>query len=386
MNEVFLDKLIKELIDNGSVVDTEKLKNRVKDIIVNNKIDTFLNELERVIMEYQLNPENEVNTISVTIGIDDNKINLSNQKIDNNTLFDVASITKLFVLKLVYEFEKQGLIKYTDKIKDICPEFADLDGYTVIDAIKMYGKIETDGKLSSAINKENFNRILGSVKLIDYSYQSSNYTDIGFIVLGYVLETISGLTLQELMDKYILKVYDLNYTMFNPDTEKYTLLGNGNNIGMPQDYKTRINDGVTGAAGLFTNSIDMLKLSTLLYDYEFFDDNFVKEMLENYFIDDKERKRSYGGLYISNNDNDISYAPKEFSDITLAHQGFTGSVVIFDLKNRMHISILLDAIKLNASKKSEKFIDNFYVFKNVIVEYSLILYLLAHYNSKSSVN
>lgn len=382
MNEVFLDNLIKELVDNGAVFDTKKIKNRVKNIIINDDINNFLNELERIITKYQINPENEVNTIAVTIGIDSNKISLSNQKIEDNTLFDVASITKVFVLKLVYEFEKLGLIKYTDAIKDICPEFADLDGYTVIDAIKMYGKIETNGKLSSSINKENFIRTLESVKVIDYSYESSNYTDIGFIVLGYVLESISGLTLPELMKKYIFDVYDLKYTMFNPNMDNYILLGNGNNTGMPQDFKTRINDGVTGAAGIFTNSIDMLKLSLLLYNYEFFDEEFIEKMLEDYFFDEKGRKRTYAGLYISNDDSDISYAPKEFSDITLAHQGFTGSVVIFDIKNRMHISILLDAIKLNASKKSEKFIENFYVFKNIIVEYSLVLYLLARYNSK----
>lgn len=382
MNEVFLDNLIKELVDNGAVFDTEKIKNRVKNIIINDDINNFLNELESIITKYQMNPENEVNTIAVTIGIDSNKISLSNQKIEDNTLFDVASITKIFVLKLVYEFEKLGLIKYTDVIKDICPEFADLDGYTVIDAIKMYGKIETNGKLSSSINKENFNRILESVKVIDYSYESSNYTDIGFIILGYVLESISGLTLPDLMKKYIFDVYDLKYTMFNPNMDNYILLGNGNNTGMPQDFKTRINDGVTGAAGIFTNSIDMLKISLLLYNYEFFDEEFIEKMLEDYFFDEKGRKRTYAGLYISNDDSDISYAPKEFSDITLAHQGFTGSVVIFDIKNRMHISILLDAIKLNASKKSERFIENFYTFKNIIVEYSLILYLLARYNSK----
>jgi len=382
MNEVFLDNLIKELVDNGAVFDTEKIKNRLKNIIINDDINNFLNELERIITKYQMNPENEVNTIAVTIGIDSNKISLSNQKIEDNTLFDVASITKVFVLKLVYEFEKLGLIKYTDVIKDICPEFADLDGYTVIDAIKMYGKIETNGKLSSSINKENFIRTLESVKVIDYSYESSNYTDIGFIVLGYVLESISCLTLPELMKKYIFDVYDLKYTMFNPNMDNYILLGNGNNTGMPQDFKTRINDGVTGAAGIFTNSIDMLKLSLLLYNYEFFDEEFIKRMLEDYFFDEKGRKRTYAGLYISTDDIDISYAPKEFSNITLAHQGFTGSVVIFDIKNKMHISILLDAIKLNASKKTERFIENFYAFKSVIVEYSLILYLLARYNSK----
>lgn len=381
MNEVFLDNLIKELIDNGSVFNTEIIKNKIKNIIINNDINNFLNELEQVITKYQLNLDNEVNTISVTIGIDSNKINLSNQKIEDNVLFDVASITKIFTLKLVYEFEKLGLIKYTDVIKDICPEFDNLDGYTVMDAMKMYGKIETNGKLSSAINKENFIHILESVKVIDYSYESSTYTDIGFIVLGYMLESISGLTLQELVKKYILDVYDLKNTMFNPNMDNYILLGNGNNVGMPQDFKTRINEGVTGAAGIFTNSIDIMKLSLLLYNYEFFDEEFIQKMLKDYFFDEKGRSRSYAGLYISNDDSDISYAPKEFSNITLAHQGFTGSVVIFDIKNKIHISILVDAIKTNTAKKAEKFIENFYIFKNVIVEYSLILYLLASYNN-----
>ncbi|MDD2378024.1 MAG: serine hydrolase [Bacilli bacterium] len=386
MNEVLLDNLIKELVDNGSVFNTSKIKDEVKRIIMNNQTNLFLSEIEKTIMDYKSNPDNEINDISVSLAIKEYKLNFSSENIDANTLFDVASITKIFTLKLVYEFIKEGKFNYDDKIEDICPEFTELHNYTVRDTIKMFGKIETKGKLSAAINKENFNSILETVKVVDYSYEGSNYTDIGFVILGYVMESISKLSLQELMNKYIFKPYDFKYTMYNPDLNKYKLLGNGNNLGMPHDYKTRINDGMSGAAGLFSNGIDLYKLFKLLSDYEFFDEKFIDEMMKTYFFDDKQRKRSYAGIYISNRDSDISFAPKEYSKRTLGHQGFTGSVAIFDLKNRFHISVLVDAIKLNAPKKSEKFIGNFYQFKNKLVEQTIILYLVIAYYSKIDVN
>ncbi|MDD2434893.1 MAG: serine hydrolase [Bacilli bacterium] len=386
MNEVLLDNLIKELVDSGSTIDEAKIKNKVKTIIFNNQVNNFLAEIRRTMENYKNNPENEINHISITIVIKDYKINFNSEGINEHTLFDIASITKLFTLKLIYEFIKEGKIHYDDKINDLCPEFTELNNYTIKDAMKMFGTIETKGKLSSAINKENFIRILESAKILDYSYDSSNYTDIGFVILGYVLESISNLSLQELMDKYIFKPYDLNFTMYNPDGEKYRLLGNGNNLGMPHDYKTRINDGITGAAGLFSNGSDLFKLFNLLCNYEFFDKTFIEEMMNTYFLDDRQRKRSYAGIYISNNDNDISFAPKEYSNQTLGHQGFTGSIVIFDLINCFHISVLVDAIKNNAAKKAENFVHNCYDFKNTLVEHTIVLYLIIVYYSKNNVN
>ena len=235
----------------------------------------------------------------------------------------------------------------------------------------MKGLLRTSKKLSSAKDKSEYYSLLKTTEVIDFN--KGNYTDIGFCILKLVLENKLKEPFDVIMDKYLLKRYDLTNTMFNPPLT-FKVLGNGNDKRTCHDFKSRIIDSINASAGLFVSLDDSDKFLDNVLNYKIFDKEFIEEINNYYFIDSKMRKRSYAGLYLKSNCD--SYVPKYYSDLTISHQGFTGSVVVVDFKNRFYNSILVDALKDNALKKDEKFLNEFKKIQDVISLYTILLYLI----------
>ena len=63
----------------------------------------------------------------------------------------------------------------------------------------------------------------------------------------------------DIMFEFLFKPLMIDSTTFKPDPEKAS--GNANDLGLPHDPKSRNLGGVTGHAGIFTNSegLDNLK-------------------------------------------------------------------------------------------------------------------------------
>lgn len=250
-----------------------------------------------------------------------------------------------------------------------------MNNYTILDCIKMFGKIETNGRLSDTINYEEFMNMLSTVEVKDYTEKTSGYTDIGHIILGKVIEEITNKDINEYYKESIFNKYNMPNTMFNPSKE-YKLLGNGNSLYLPHDFKTRTAKGMTGAAGLFGNIKDLTTFSKELYNYNIFDKEFINEIYNYNFVDVRNRNRSYSGLYKYTNEYNC-YVPKEFSKYSLAHQGFTGALIVSDLHNKFTQVMLFNALKDGAKVKHPDFLKGFYEFQKRINEYSILLYLIS---------
>lgn len=374
-----INKIIDGLLKDGANIEDKRdyLVSNVIDIIENNNYNNFISSLEDFISN-NLNEKTGIKNLSVGLKINDLDLFFNKGKADfNNSVYDIASITKMFTLKLCYEFEHMGILSYEEKITDIDSTFTYLDSYKIIDILKMHGFIETDGKLSDTSTCEELVGRLKTVKVKDYDKYL--YTDIGFIVLAFILEKVyerefnEFLSFDKLCEKYIFKLYNLENTSFNlKDKEKI-----GNDYGvLPSDKKAKILNGVSGAAGIFTNAVDLIKLSIYLNDYSFFDKYFIDEILKFNFLDILNRKRSYSGIYLHTDNNTKSYAPIYYSNYTLAHQGYTGSIVAYDLKYDINQVILVDALDKN-NKKTEEFFDYFHLLQERISLDSLVLYIVS---------
>ena len=92
-------------------------------------------------------------------------------------------------------------------------------------------------------------------------------------------------------------------------------------------------------------------------------------------MDENNRRRSYAGLYLKTLNNKSSYVPDLFSKYSIAHQGYTGSIVVFDLFTKVHFSILVDAIDKKTNVKSENFFKYMHELKNKIALFCMVIYL-----------
>ena len=71
--------------------------------------------------------------------------------------------------------------------------------------------------------------------------------------------------------------------------------------------------------------------------------------------------------------------PNEYATGSFAHQGFTGSVAVFDPINRIHNSILVNSIKEGEPKKPEGYLKALTIYQTMLTKITLKAYLVNRY-------
>lgn len=277
-----------------------------------------------------------------------------NLKINSSTMFDIASVTKLFTLILTLKLSEEGIINLNDKIADINPDFKGLEDYTFNDLIRMHGILYTDGNVATAPSEREAFRILKTLYLKDNSKDSNNYTDFGAIVIGKTIERIMSerygrtVTLNDIMNEYIYKKAGMTNTTFNPSG--INISGNGGYDSLVHDPKARILGGMVGSAGIFTTSSDLNRLAKSLYSVNYANMGLISKLNlqrlgEVTFPSAKQSNKGNLGIYVKHPEGyNKTFTPSVFSTNSFSHQGWTGAVALFDPNNNIHFNFLPNAI------------------------------------------
>ena len=282
-------------------------------------------------------------------------------KVNEDTLFDVASITKLYTLILLFRLEKEGLIDLNKKVKDINPDFQNLEDFTLNDLVRLHGELRTNGNITEAKTQDEAYDILKTLYLTSNSREENKYTDFGAIVISDTIEKIISekigekMTFDEIMDKYLLEPLGLHQTYFNPLTRN--VAGNGNFDGLVHDPKARILGGALGHAGLFVTSDDLAKLSKNLFRVNYYNRGLIRKtqldrLGEITYPNSREANKGNLGIYVKHPLGfDKTFTPSEFSTGSFSHQGWTGSLATFDPNNYIHQNILVNSIYHDEDKE-----------------------------------
>ena len=292
-------------------------------------------------------------------------------------IFDLASITKVIattsaVMKLV----EDGHLDLEEKVVTYLPAFKGkqrehfqqkseitikhlLTHTAGLPPFKQYFLMEGDleVRLDSVFNTE---PIIGIE-------EETKYSDVGLIILGNVLEKVSGFPLDELVDSLVFKPLGMNTTFYNPPPEKFhrivpTEIANGYRTGMihgeVHDENAHSLGGVAGHAGVFSTTEDLavfaqMMLNGGLYGWKrIFKEETVKLFTSRANVvegssrclgwDSPDGKAS-GGVYLS--------------DSSFGHTGYTGTSLWIDPENQMFVILLTNAVHPNRSWKDPKYYD-----------------------------
>ena len=313
--------------------------------------------------------------------------------VNEHTLFDVASSTKMYTLLLTFKLQDLGIIKLTDKISQLDSRFSGLEDFTIEDLILLCGELYTKGNPKEGKTKEEAEQILETIYLKSNDRTKNTYTDLGAIVLSKTLETVLSkylnkrVTFDEIMEEYLFKPFSLTQTKFNPDN--YNLAGNGNTLGLVHDPKSRALGGNVGSAGIFTNSDDLAKLAKHMYTVNYCNYDAIKNLVSKKnldrmgtitFPDSPQSNKGLFGAYQKHPDRENKWLnPLAYADKTFTFQGFTGSVATFDPTNKIHNSILVGAIKDGEPKKDAAFMETFHLYQQCIISKTLELLVIKRY-------
>lgn len=135
------------------------------------------------------------------------------EKATKNTLYDIASLTKVFTATLIYMAYEEKIINLNDNIYDINSNFKNLKKVTILDLLSHNQNIWTNGYLGDAKSKEEFYNILYS------AYVKENiptYVDTHYMILSTILETIYKESFEKICKNKIFDKLNLKNTTFNP--------------------------------------------------------------------------------------------------------------------------------------------------------------------------
>lgn len=422
----FLEQQIKQLLQTGSdKQDLEKILGELKEIMKKiddrspeETIEELTNEIKEKSQMFldEKNQDNEsiITALSTCIYLPsltgEYKLKFIGGKtsdgldVNEETLFDIASITKMYTLLLTFKLEELGIIKLTDKISDLDSRFIGLEDFTIEDIILLCGKLSTNGRVGDAPTKEKAEQVLETIILKSNDRTTNDYTDLGAIVLSRTLETVLSkylnrqVTFDEIMEEFILKPFGLNETKFNPDN--YNLAGNGNTLGLVHDPKSRLLGGAVGSAGIFTNSDDLAKLAKQMYIVDYCNYNALKNLVSKKNLDkmgtvtfpnSAQSNKGLLGGYQKHPDRENKWLdPLAYADKTFTFQGFTGAAATFDPTNKIHNNFLVGAIKDGAQKKDALFLETFRIYQQFIVYKTLELLIVKKYyefiNTKEEID
>lgn len=311
-------------------------------------------------------------------------------KVDENTLFDLASNTKMYVTnyslqKLVYE----GKINIDDKVSKYFPEFKDdekspikgKNEMTIRDILRHQAGFPADPQYhNNNYDKDDGNKngvndlfsqdrekTLDMVMRTPLSYEpgsKSVYSDVDYMLLGFIVEKVTGQRLDKYFDENFAKPLNLRYTLFNPlengfDKNQVAATElNGNTRDGAFDFlnirkdtiQGEVHDekayysmaGVSGHAGLFSNSRELAKLANImLNEGRYKNIRFWDKKTQDEFTKASEVNPSYGLGWRRMADGKYAWAFSNLaSSNTIGHTGWTGTLTVIDPLERMTFVLL----------------------------------------------
>ena len=192
-----------------------------------------------------------------------------------DTVFDLASLTKVIATTTaVMQLVEQGKVRMNDPVAKYLPEFAEngKDDITVRQLLTHYSGLEPDLDLKTPWEgKETAYRMAFAETLQQPPGSAFVYSDINFIVLGALVERVSGETLDAYTAKHIFVPLKMTRTRYVPPTAWRAKIAptqyddNEHMLrGEVHDPTARRMGGVAGHAGLFATADDLAKFAQAL--------------------------------------------------------------------------------------------------------------------------
>ncbi|MBL4933276.1 serine hydrolase domain-containing protein [Clostridium paridis] len=255
------------------------------------------------------------------------------------TVFKIASITKQFTATAILMLQEKGLLNVQDTIDKYIENYPNGNKIKIFNLLNHTSGIPDYLKLISSNSGYTPEKLIGLFKDkklnfapgTKYEYSNSNY-----VLLGYIIEKVSGMSYEDYMRENIFKPLKLESTgtLNNMDraTEKaqgYSYINHKSN-----QYQKDIDmdPSLAFAAGnLYSNVEDLLVWNNNLCSGKLINENSLKEMLTPYL-------NGYGfGWYIINKDNQklIEHEGDILGFTTLIRRDMNTGYVVILLSNKL---------------------------------------------------
>jgi len=247
----------------------------------------------------------------------------SNIKLEINSVYDIASVSKEFTAISILQLAERGQLELTDDVRKFVPEFPTQENNITIENLLTHTSgIKRHTNISWAENEAS-KRFKNSIDVINYFKQDSldfipntrhSYVNMNYILLGYIIEKVSGKTYEEYIRNNIFEPLNMSNTFFGKDGQSIT--------NKPKGYETENNDFVLhrshsysqskGPGGIHSTAADLAKWYEGLAQFKIISKESLYKAWQPYRVNDIELS-NYGYGF---------YTDKKFGKFAVFHNGF----------------------------------------------------------------
>ena len=244
------------------------------------------------------------------------------QKINKQTIFELASVSKQFTAMGIVLLEKQGKLNYDDKISKYIPELGFYGNISIRNLLNHTGGLpdyidffeKKWDKTKIATNQDIVNVFAKyRPEVIFQPGEKYEYSDTGYTLLAFIIEKVSDKTFGQFLSENIFQPLKMNNTFiyrsrFAPKKiENYALGYVTDSLGhkvLPdsfgKEFYSYYLDGIVGDGTVNSTTADLLKWDRGLYTNKLIDSK-DKELLFNSVKTNDGKETNYGfGWFLGN--------------------------------------------------------------------------------------
>jgi uncharacterized protein YbbC (DUF1343 family) len=286
-----------------------------------------------------------------------------------DTMFDAASLTKVIATTpSVMKLFEQGKIRIDDPVTKYLPEFQDgHSDITIRDLMTHFSGLRPDLDLKPVWSgyETGIERALKDQPARPPGIRFV-YSDINFILMGEIVDRLSGKMLNDFARENIFEPLGMRDTMFLPGRDLIPRIAPTEMDpataqpfrGVVHDDTSRFMGGVAGHAGMFTTADDLAKFAQMMLDHgeangvRLFSAATVEKFTSPASPADQPILRGLGW------DIDSPYSSNRgelFPIGSYGHTGFTGTSVWIDPTSRTYVILLTNVVHPHRGKSLSSF-------------------------------
>ncbi|MFH1700340.1 MAG: serine hydrolase domain-containing protein [Candidatus Zixiibacteriota bacterium] len=193
-----------------------------------------------------------------------------------NSRFNIGSIGKTFTAVAIMQLEQAGKLKFSDPLSMFFPDFP----YPEKDLITIHHLLTHTSGLGDYLEHNDYRCQMSSLHKIEdalplvydqkpefQSGEQFSYSNSGFLLLGAIIEKVSGKTYPEYLEEYIFKQAGMNESgiIFYDEVLTNRTIGYTKNWDGTFTANTCVVPPPCSAGGLSTTARDLLKFDQALY-------------------------------------------------------------------------------------------------------------------------
>jgi len=287
----------------------------------------------------------------------------------DSSIYDLASLTKVVgtTTAIMILFD-EGKIHLDDSVVKFIPEFTggDKDAVTIRQLLEHRSGLPAGRDLwRIAHSPEEARAAVIATPLIAKPGAQYEYSDLGADMLGFVVEKVSGQTLDQFLAARVFAPLGMHQTRFRPDASLRGRIA-PTEINPPRGYPLRgeVHDenayalgGVAGHAGLFSTASDLAIFAQMMLNGgEFNGTRIVADSTVKLFT---TRTKAPGTRALGWDTCDGEYGcGKYMGTESYGHTGYTGTSLWIDPEHEMFVILLTNRVHAATARRPAKVISD----------------------------